>query len=56
MGKEKSEGAPEKNAHKFALGARAVAAVSVVLAVPVLRRLRAHRHERRRHRRLLLGH
>ena len=56
MGEEKSEGAPEKNAHKLALGARVVAAVSVLLLVPVVRRLRAQRHERRHHRRLLFGH
>ena len=57
MGDEKSEGALEKNAHKFALGGQAVAAISILLLVPFVRRMREQRRERRQHHRFLIfGH
>ena len=56
MSEDKQEGVLEKNAHKFALGGQAVAAVSILLLVPFVRRLRAQRHERHHHRRFVLGH
>jgi hypothetical protein len=56
MSEEKSKGALEKHGHTFALGGRAIAAVSILLLVPFVRRLRAQRAERHHHRRLLFGH
>ena len=56
MSEEKAEGVLEKNAHKFALGGQAVAAISILLLVPLVRRLRAQRHEQRHHRRFVFGH
>jgi hypothetical protein len=56
MSEEKKEGALE-NGHRFTLGGRVVAAVSILLLVPFVRRLRAQRHERHHHhRRFVLGH
>ena len=56
MSEEKPEEVLE-NGHRFTLGGRAVAAVSILLLVPFVRRLRAQRQERHHHhRRFLLGH
>ncbi len=56
MGDEKPEGVIERHSHKLVLGGRIVGVLSVFLLVPVVRRLRAQRHERHHHRRLLFGH
>jgi hypothetical protein len=57
MADEKSDGVLERNAHKFALGGQAVAAISILLLVPFVRRLREQRREQRQHRRFpILGH
>ncbi len=56
MAQDKPEGVLEKNAHRFALGGQALGALSILLLVPFVRRLRAQRHERRHRRHLLLGH
>ena len=56
MSEERPEGVFERNAHRFALGGQAVAAVSILFLVPFVRRLRAQRHERHHHRRFVLGH
>ena len=56
MSDEKSKGAREDHARTVALGGRVVAAVSILLLVPLVRRLKAQRAERHHHRRLLFGH
>ncbi|HZD86859.1 MAG TPA: hypothetical protein VE088_02510 [Gaiellaceae bacterium] len=57
MGEDKPEGVFERNRHKFALGGQAVAVGSLLLLVPVVRRLREQRQARHHHRRFpLLGH
>ncbi len=58
MGEEKTEGVLEKNAHKFALGGQAVAVLSILFLVPVVRRLREQQHKRQKHHRHfpILGH
>lgn len=56
MSDEKSEGVLERNVHKFALGGRAVAVLSLLFLVPVLRRRREQHHGRRHGRFAIPGH
>ena len=57
MGEDKPEGVFERNAHKFALGGQAFAVMSLLLLVPVVRRLRERQHARQHRGRFpLLGH
>ncbi|HUJ56011.1 MAG TPA: hypothetical protein VLW49_08505 [Gaiellaceae bacterium] len=56
MDEEMPEGILERNAHKFALGGQAFAVVSLLLLVPVVRRLREQRHARQHKHFPLLGH
>jgi hypothetical protein len=57
MGDEKSKGKVERHAHKLVLGGRAVAAVSILLLVPLVRHLRERHQERQHHHRFLIfGH
>jgi hypothetical protein len=46
MSDEKPEGVLERKAHRFALGGRAVAVLSLLLLVPYLRRRRERHHGR----------
>ena len=41
MREEKASGLLERNAHTFALGGQALAVLSALLLVPIVRRLRA---------------
>jgi hypothetical protein len=58
MGAEEKDGVLEQNAHRVALGGQAVAVLSILALVPVIRRLREARIEKhRKHRHFpLLGH
>jgi hypothetical protein len=56
MGEDKPEGVFERNAHKFALGGQAFAVVSLLLLVPIVRRIREHRHPQQHRHFPLLGH
>jgi hypothetical protein len=56
MNEERPEGMLERNAHRFALGGQAFAVVSLLLLVPVVRRLREQRHVRHHKHFPLPGH
>lgn len=56
MTEEKSKDFRERNAHKFALGGRALTVLSIVFLVPFLRRRREQSKERRHSRFAILGH
>jgi len=56
MGEEKTEGVSEEKTRRFALGGRAVAALSILLVVPAIRRLRAQQHQKHRRHFPIFGH
>jgi hypothetical protein len=56
MREEKPEGVLEGNAHRFALGGRAIAVLSLLFLVPFLRRRREEPKGRRHGRLAIFGH